>query len=65
MAHPVTLFLWPDLAAGRTYNISVRACNDLVDLCGPWSDDVQGTTMVDREWTARGLVRWWAVWATE
>ena len=47
--HPITLFLWPDLAAGRAYNFSVRACSDLVDHCGLWSDDVQGTTMIDRE----------------
>ncbi|XP_037092436.1 tyrosine-protein phosphatase 69D-like, partial [Pollicipes pollicipes] len=54
--HPTTLFLWPDLRAGRTYNISVRACNDLVPLCGPWSDDVSGVTMVDTQVKPRDVL---------
>lgn len=39
------LYMFSGLAAATTYYFQVSACNEYSGECGPWSDQVNGTTM--------------------
>jgi len=42
---PMNVYMFPNLKAMTTYSIKIAACSEYTKSCGPWSREVNGTTL--------------------